>query len=189
MSSFIAAFLISRPLMSDLCARFGGMTIAAWSAITPDGSSPPEGVVRLYVRPDPDSRYGYELFSTLHEALRQLDRYEAHHKGIDLVRLLSFYWPLFTSRGPTFDDSGGKMRAIGPVLSPERCRYLLDCWLLIDTSGAEKVLDSFSLFFHPTERPHARFRSAKQMLTYLNCYAEFLDQAVTRDSFYFSCDP
>jgi hypothetical protein len=174
--------------MSELCTRFGGMTTAAWNAITPEVGSPPEGVIKLRVRPDPDSRDGYEVFSTLHHALQHLDRHQGHWKGIGVVRLLSFYWPVFTSSGATFDDSGGKVRAIGPVLSPEKCRYLLDCWRSIDAIDVEKVLDGYPIFFDLKERPHARFGSAKGLLTYLSCYAGFLEQAVVCDSFYFSYD-
>jgi hypothetical protein len=188
MSSFLGAFLISKPAMADICSRFGGLRAEALYAMTPEVGTPPEGVRRLRIRPDLDARLGYATFSTLHDALRNMDRHHSSHLGFGVVRLLSFYWPLFTSRGATFDDSGGKDRAIGPVLGPEKCRYLVDCWDSIDLAATETLLDQYPIFFDLQHRPHASFPNAKSLLEYLGCYADFLKQAVACDSFYFSYD-
>lgn len=186
MSSNIGVRLISRPLMADLCARFGGVTSGAWNAMTPEAGSPPDGVVKLSLFPHDDSRDGYAILSTLGTGFEAADGY--FHGGDVVLRLLSFYWPLFTSSGFHFDDSGGTIRAIGPVLAPERCRFLLDEWMSVDARAAEELLNRFPLFFDLTERPHARFRDARALLDVLGRYAEFLDQALARDSFYFSYD-
>jgi len=174
--------------MADLCARFGGMRDPAWQAMTPEVGTAPDGVQILHVRPDPDSRLGYAVIDTLSKALRSKD--QTYLRGdvlLPSLRLLSFYWPLFTS-GFRFDDSGGGKPAIGPVLAPNRCRYLLDCWLSVDRPSIEGLLDECSVFFDLALRPHAKFSNARALLDYLGCYASFLEQAVARDSFYFSFD-
>lgn len=143
----------------------------------------------MRIRPDPDARLGYGVIDTLTKALRRQDQvYLGGDVLLPSLRLLSFYWPLFTSGGFRFDDSGGAKPAIGPVIAPERCRYLLECWLSVDRPSIEGLLDQCPVFFDRDYRPHAKFLNAKALLDYLDCYAGFLDQAVALDSFYFSFD-
>lgn len=187
MSSNIGVRLISRPLMADLCARFDGITSKAWHEMTPETGSPPEGMLKLSLYPYDDSRYGYAIVDTLGRAFAEAN--ESHSKGRDsLLRLLSFYHPLSASSGFPFDDSGGSARAIGPVLAPERCQYVLDYWLTVETRAAEEELNRYSLFFDLAERPHAKFQNGAALLALLGRYASFMDQAVASDSFYFSYD-
>ncbi|HWQ91505.1 MAG TPA: hypothetical protein VN673_07520 [Clostridia bacterium] len=186
MSSTIGVLLISRPLIAHLRERFGGITSAAWNAMTPEVGSPPEGLVRLSLFPYDDSRFGYAILNTLDKAYQGTGGYL--HEGDAVFRLLSFYCPLFTSGSFRFDDSGGTARAIGPVLAPERCRYILEHWISVDTAVIEEQLNHQPIFFDLAERPHAGFRNAKGLLDLLGRYASFLDQAVSCDSFYFSYD-
>jgi hypothetical protein len=174
--------------MADLCARFEGIRADAWRAMIPEGGSPPDGVIQLYIRPDSDARLGYAVLNRLYEAILNMPANHTYQQASGIVRLLSFYWPLHTSAGATFDDSGGKNRAIGPVLAPNKCQYLLDCWTTIDRPATEALLDRLPIFFELTRRPHAKFANATDLLDYLSRYAEFLQEAVTRDSFYFSFD-
>jgi len=169
--------------MSELCDRFGGMRYEAWAAITPEIGSPPDGVVKLRIRPD--SRYGYGVISTLGNALDFLKK----RQGTEAVSaLLCFYEPLFTSRRPVSDESGGKLPSVGPVLSPVTCTRILEGWKSIDLAKARQALEECPVFFDPEQRPHKWFNSAAHLLEYLSGYAAFLDEAVARDSFYFSYD-
>ena len=172
--------------MADLCTRFGGFTTKAWSAVTPERGGLPEGVFRLHLRPDPDSRLGFAVLNTLEPAYRKTTY--VREGGLILLRLLSFYWPLFTTYGAQFNDSGGTAPPVGPVLSPEKCRYLIDCWRGIDMKAAETVLAELAIFPKPPPAKHHGFGSAADLLGYLGCYAEFLTQAIDSDSFYCSYD-
>ncbi|HYG33936.1 MAG TPA: hypothetical protein VEC99_04080 [Clostridia bacterium] len=186
-SACTGVYLISEPLLAYLRNRFGGVTSAACQALTPRPGYRLEGSVKLSLFPQDDSTYGYAILHTLCRAFAQAS--ESRAGAADAVlQLISFYYPLFTSGGFRFDDSGGTARPIGPVLAPERCRYLLEYWLSVETHVLEKQLDKYPIFFNWDERPHEKFHSARQLLGLLGRHAAFLGQAVGRDCFYFSYD-
>ena len=188
MADWLGGFLISRPVLADLSARFGGMTSEAWLAMTPEGKPLLEGVVRLSF-PRVEVYVQRAASNTLRQALRWTDAEPVSSRSDVILLLISFCYPLFLNSpfnsGPLFDDSGGKGQSVGTVLSPEKCSYLLDFWSAIDKNKTEEILNTLPVFRRVTE-PNAVFKDARDLLEYLGDYAGFLREATARDSYYFS---
>jgi hypothetical protein len=84
-----------------------------------------------------------------------------------------------------FDDSGGAERAVANVLSPERCKGLLETWALIDLPKLEQGIQEYPAVFEEVG-PAYVFKDAKQFIEYMRGYVRYLGQAATEDRFFVS---
>jgi hypothetical protein len=177
--------IVPKSRMDDFCVRFGGFT---WQAEQEVVGLPRGGDGEILKRTPrvgdvlrDDGRYRTRAFRAIEAAYGS--------SGMDdkrtLLLALSFWWPVTGVIYPHFNDAGGTAPNCGPVLRPERCRHLLDCWLAVDAIKFHQALDRCTrLWDSGSEDFCMGFADGKSVYEYLNSFAGFLGESISRDSFY-----